>query len=377
MGLQQFQTYIFLDKYLKPKILQGSCDLVAASRANTGSRTDAESELLRRAVAVFHDLGVYSRHFEPLFLSESEKYLKSWSQKESEKQYLGTYAENCHRLTEKELTQCELFALTRNTQQSLSALFDEYLVRDKEDVLLSESDLKGLMTTENNYALERIYSLLERVNLAHKLKLAFGNFIREQGPVIVFDEEREAEMVTRLLAFKQQLDDTWAESFHKDESLGHTLREAFENFMNMTKKTQGSWGTDNSKTGEMIAKYVDMLLKGGLKVIGNQADDTELADEDTEINKQLDKVLDLFRFVHGKAVFEAFYKNDLARRLLMGRSASDDAEKSMLARLKTGEPRLGFSRMLNWTLICALFRMRIKFHTQSRGNVSRHGFGAG
>jgi hypothetical protein len=45
-------------------------------------------------------------------------------------------------------------------------------------------------------------------------------------------------------------------------------------------------------------------------------------------------VLDLFRFVHGKAVFEAFYKNDLARRLLMGRSASSEAEKSMLARLK-------------------------------------------
>jgi hypothetical protein len=40
--------------------------------------------------------------------------------------------------------------------------------------------------------------------------------------------------------------------------------------------------------------------------------------------------------VQGKAVFEAFYKNDLARRLLMGRSASDDAEKSMLERLKRG-----------------------------------------
>jgi cullin-4 len=35
-------------------------------------------------------------------------------------------------------------------------------------------------------------------------------------------------------------------------------------------------------------------------------------------------------------VFEAFYKKDLARRLLMGRSASADAERSMLSRLKTG-----------------------------------------
>ena len=94
-----------------------------------------------------------------------------------------------------------------------------------------------------------------------------------------------------------------------------------------------------------------MLLRGGAKaipaqlsrraekpavVVPEEEDNEEVAvDEDTEVNIQLDQVLDLFRFVHGKAVFEAFYKKDLARRLLMGRSASADAERSMLARLKT------------------------------------------
>src|SRR5579859_7030402 len=43
------------------------------------------------------------------------------------------------------------------------------------------------------------------------------------------------------------------------------------------------------------------------------------------------------RFVHGKDVFEAFYKKDLAKRLLLGKSASTDAEKSMLAKLKNGK----------------------------------------
>uniref|UniRef100_A0A8C1WZ27 Cullin 4A n=1 Tax=Cyprinus carpio TaxID=7962 RepID=A0A8C1WZ27_CYPCA len=36
----------------------------------------------------------------------------------------------------------------------------------------------------------------------------------------------------------------------------------------------------------------------------------------------------------GKDVFEAFYKKDLAKRLLVGKSASVDAEKSMLSKLK-------------------------------------------
>ncbi|KNC70739.1 hypothetical protein SARC_16729, partial [Sphaeroforma arctica JP610] len=38
--------------------------------------------------------------------------------------------------------------------------------------------------------------------------------------------------------------------------------------------------------------------------------------------------------LQGKDVFEAFYKKDLARRLLVQRSASVDAERSMLTKLK-------------------------------------------
>lgn len=34
-------------------------------------------------------------------------------------------------------------------------------------------------------------------------------------------------------------------------------------------------------------------------------------------------------------MFEAFYKKDLAKRLLLGRSASTDAEKNMITKLKT------------------------------------------
>lgn len=53
-----------------------------------------------------------------------------------------------------------------------------------------------------------------------------------------------------------------------------------------------------------------------------------------ELEQILDKIMVLFRFIHGKDVFEAFYKKDLAKRLLVGKSASVDAEKSMLSKLK-------------------------------------------
>ena len=176
-------------------------------------------------------------------------------------------------------------------------------------------------------------------------------WIEDTGTAIVFNEKEQDSMVVELLYLKKKLDTIWKMSFHRNPELGHGLREAFETFMNKTKKTSQTWNTDNSKPGEMIAKYVDTLLRAGAKAIptslsrktqkpaaAEAEEDNEdvVFDEDTEVNNQLDQVLDLFRFVHGKAVFEAFYKKDLARRLLMGRSASADAERSMLSRLKTG-----------------------------------------
>ena len=44
-------------------------------------------------------------------------------------------------------------------------------------------------------------------------------------------------------------------------------------------------------------------------------------------------------------MFEAFYKKDLAKRLLVGKSASVDSEKSMLSKLKA-ECGAGFTSKL-------------------------------
>merc|ERR1712001_693455 len=88
------------------------------------------------------------------------------------------------------------------------------------------------------------------------------------------------------------------------------------------------------KPAELTAKFVDSKLKAGNK---------EASEE--ELEKLLDKIMVIFRFIHGKDVFEAFYKKDLAKRLLVGKSASVDSEKSMLSRLKA-ECGAGFTSKL-------------------------------
>ena len=55
---------------------------------------------------------------------------------------------------------------------------------------------------------------------------------------------------------------------------------------------------------------------------------------DLEVDIALDKTITVFRYLADKDVFERYYKGHLAKRLLLGRSVSDDAERQMLGKLK-------------------------------------------
>ncbi|XP_030609363.1 cullin-4B-like [Archocentrus centrarchus] len=119
--------------------------------------------------------------------------------------------------------------------------------------------------------------------------------------------------VQDLLDFKDKMDNVAQSCFARNESFINAMKEAFETFINKRP----------NKPAELIAKYVDSKLRAGNK---------EATEE--ELERILDKIMIIFRFIHGKDVFEAFYKKDLAKRLLVGKSASVDAEKSMLSKLK-------------------------------------------
>ena len=74
---------------------------------------------------------------------------------------------------------------------------------------------------------------------------------------------------------------------------------------------------------EYLSVYVDDMMKGGFRSLDEAA-----------VERALDKVITLFRFIREKDVFEAHYKSHLQRRLLSGRSTSDEAERCMLSKLK-------------------------------------------
>ncbi|KAL7930005.1 Cullin domain-containing protein [Trichoderma chlorosporum] len=335
------------------EIVLAICELINFDRRNDSRK---EPELLKDSLMMLYVLGVYTKQFEPVYLQHSEAYFKEFGETCSPLS-LKEYIEKCERLLELEDRRCMTYNLDSTTQRQSMTLAHNILIDQYSDKLLHGGSLSNLLTDRDIKSLKGLYDLLRLSGIQKKLKTPWGDYIREAGASIVSDKERGDEMVLRLLDLRRALDLTVRDAFNKDEDFLWGMREAFGNFMN-DRKIADCWSSGTSKIGEMTAKHIDMLLRGGIRALpkdllsdvkdraaAEKAGHASSADEDAELDRQLDQALELFRFIEGKDAFEAFYKKDLARRLLMGRSASQDAERNMLTKLR-GECGSNFTHNL-------------------------------
>ena len=86
----------------------------------------------------------------------------------------------------------------------------------------------------------------------------------------------------------------------------------------------------------------------------------------------------LFRYLQEKDMFEAFYKRHLSKRLLLGKSASYELEKSMLSKLKT-ECGSGFTAKLEGMFqdVDLSRECQLAFQNQSSSNSNSSSSGGG
>jgi cullin 4 len=336
-----FLDGVMSDQTVMSTAKEGTVDILMAHRLGVS----ADPSLCCASVDMFIELGLYTKSLEVLIFEKSQTYFNEWADERVGTESLSSYIHLVNDLFASEMKRCELFKLSSSTRQELEKILEEAMIQKHKNRLVQTTDVMALLSEDKENDLKLLYSLLQRCRQHDLLRSPFETWIKHTGEGIVFDDKQENNMVVRLMTLRKQTDRVYITCFNKNGDFTIGLRKAFEHVMNKTRKSAATHGTDNTKQGEMIAKFVDFLLRGGSKVIPTSLTQkiTDTNDDDFEneageresvLNEQLDQVLDIFRFLQGKAVFEEFYKKDLAKRLLMGRSASADAELSMLARLK-------------------------------------------
>ncbi|XP_048032180.1 cullin-4B isoform X1 [Megalobrama amblycephala] len=308
MGLELFRFYIISDLKVQSKTIDGI--LLLIERERSGEAVDRS--LLRSLLSMLSDLQIYQDSFEQRFLEETNRLYAAEGQRLMQEREVPEYLHHVNKRLEEEADRVITY-LDQSTQKHLIATVEKQLLGEHLTAILQKG-LNNLLDENRILDLSLLYQLFSRVRGGVQVLLQHWiEYIKAFGSTIVINPEKDKTMVQELLDFKDKVDHIIDVCFMKNEKFVNGMKEAFETFINKRP----------NKPAELIAKYVDSKLRAGNK---------EATDE--ELEKMLDKIMIIFRFIYGKDVFEAFYKKDLAKRLLVGKSASVDAEKSMLSKLK-------------------------------------------
>uniref|UniRef100_A0A663LNL8 Cullin 4A n=1 Tax=Athene cunicularia TaxID=194338 RepID=A0A663LNL8_ATHCN len=308
MGLELFRNHVISDKQVQSKTIDGI--LLLIERERNGEAVDRS--LLRSLLSMLSDLQVYKESFEQRFLEETNCLYAAEGQRLMQEREVPEYLHHVNKRLEEEGDRVITY-LDHSTQKPLIACVEKQLLGEHLSAILQKG-LDNLLDENRISDLTQTYQLFSRVKGGQQILLQhWSEYIKNFGTTIVVNPEKDKDMVQELLDFKDKVDHIIEVCFQKNEKFINLMKESFETFINKRP----------NKPAELIAKYVDSKLRAGNK---------EATDE--ELERILDKIMIIFRFIHGKDVFEAFYKKDLAKRLLVGKSASVDAEKSMLSKLK-------------------------------------------
>uniref|UniRef100_A0A671NGQ4 Cullin-3-like n=1 Tax=Sinocyclocheilus anshuiensis TaxID=1608454 RepID=A0A671NGQ4_9TELE len=256
--------------------------------------------------------------FEIPFLDMSAEFFQMESQKFLAENSASVYIKKVEARINEEIERV-MHCLDKSTEEPIVKVVERELISKhmKTIVEMENSGLVHMLKNGKTEDLACMYKLFGRVpNGLKTMCECMSWYLREQGKALVSEEgegKNPVDYIQGLLDLKSRFDRFLQESFNNDRLFKQTIAGDFEYFLNL-----------NSRSPEYLSLFIDDKLKKGVKGLTEQ-----------EVESILDKAMVLFRFMQEKDVFERYYKQHLARRLLTNKSVSDDSEKNMISKLKT------------------------------------------
>jgi len=330
-GLNSFKTLIF--EVVKKDVVAAILEVILHERE--GEIVDRRR--LRYCVEVFEQMGmdtleVYTKDFETDLIQSSSKFYQGKSQIWVASDSTPEYMKKAEQALVEEAARVQHY-LNPSSEEKLLRAVEVELLKNHEMTLLNKegSGCRALLRDDKKEDLKRMYQLFSRPGVPKGLEPVakiVEQHIRDMGLAII--SQREATIKTESTKKENPQDPTFVQALLRlhtkyrqlvDDQFGgnalfkKAMKDAFEIFVN---KDVGKF-----TNAEMLSTFCDRILKtGGEKMT------------DEVIEKHLEDVVQLFSYLTDKDFFADIYRNQLAKRLLNGRSKSDDAERTMIQKLK-------------------------------------------
>jgi cullin 1 len=324
------------DGYLRPhehKIVQNVLSLIEKERKGERIERYLVETVTTSLVTLGIDtsdfkkknLEVYQNSFERGFLTETERFYKEQSEKFVSNHSCTDYLIQAESYLKEEEERVAAY-LDPSTAQLLIPLVEKTLLYEHKDFI--QQQFIPLLERDRLDDLSRMYTLLNRVpETLATLRDQFETFVKEQGlsaisklidPSSGKTEVDPKQYADCLLAVYSKYHRIVASTFQSEAGFETSLDKGCREFVNRNDVCPNS-----TKSSEFLSKYADQLLRKSARL-----------SEDSEMEDSLNGCLTIFKFIEDKDVFQKFYSKNLAKRLVNGMSASDDAESMMISKLK-------------------------------------------
>mmetsp|Transcript_70999 Transcript_70999/g.199257 ORF Transcript_70999/g.199257 Transcript_70999/m.199257 type:complete len:522 (+) Transcript_70999:189-1754(+) len=326
-GLKHFKSLIFDE--VKRDVANAMLDLINQER--DGAIIDRG--LVKSCVQLFEAMGMgcldaYTLDFEEQLLASTQEYYARKSAEWIEGDGTPAYMVKAEAALETERERVTAYLNSASEGKLLGVVETEIL--EKREMALLEKEGSGcrvLLANDKHDDLARMYRLFgKKSEWLQPIADIVRRHIEHMGGEIINRREARVEgetketnqdpdFVKELLALHDKYIKVVNEQFAGNALFQKALKEAFVDFVN---RDVGKF-----TNADLMSSFCDRILKTGGE---------KLSDEDVE--SFLEKTVQLFSYLVDKDLFSEIYKNQLAKRLLNQRSASDDHERLMISKLK-------------------------------------------
>ncbi|KAJ2796746.1 hypothetical protein H4R20_005433, partial [Coemansia guatemalensis] len=336
MGMSAFRDQVLLTA--ERRLITGVAKAVLGQISNERCGIEINRGVLRGVVDMLIELQdteqlrpLYETIFEPQFLFETRAFYHEMASARLTDHGAAAYTRAAQDDIDAEMGRVRAFLAPSTGTALRNVVLDELVAKHADEVLsIPEAGLEQLLDQRSVDALGVLFGLYSPLPAALTI-LQSGVFERIQAQGEKFaaalapmsPESSQAlgpaaktamalRWVQEVLALYDVYDEFLHKSFRGSNDMRKTINDSFIQLINA-----------NNRAAELLSLFIDDNLKNGLKRKSEQ-----------EVDHLLERSVLMFRFLQNKDAFEHYYKVHLAKRLLHGRSLSDDAEQSMVSKLK-------------------------------------------
>lgn len=324
LGLHLFRVTVWEHPAVSQRVT--ALLLAAIAKERAGLLTD-NRDLLKQCISMLLELGradyavaVYQQDFELAFLGTTQEFYHTESLQYLSSATAADYVRKAGQRLEEEKERAVVLQLPVTTEFPLLGIVQtEWIERHARTLVdMETTGFAALLQDDTKLDEMRLmYDLFVRVpQSVDFLRDALAERIKGAGKQLIADQvSGQADppaFVRGVLQLRDKYERIVETSFRGEKKSVKRTRESFEDFLNA-----------DARAASCLAFYVDELLRVGLR-----------GSNEEQVTAELQKSIVVFRYLSDKDVFESFYKQHLAKRLLGNRSVSDDAERAMVSLLK-------------------------------------------